>query len=91
MLGIGKWKTESWDGEVVGKNSFTDTDSEGFDSNTMYYLQVKMADGAVKRKYCKEEVWRLFQVGDRVVKRPGERQPAKPEGAVTDGPSDPAG
>lgn len=76
MFGIGKWKTEAWEGEVVDKKEVTMSDSEGYDS-TFYYLHVKMPDGKVERKHCDNKTYALFSVGDKIAKRPGEKKPVK--------------
>lgn len=76
MFGIGKWKTEEWEGEVVDKKELTTTDNEGYDL-TFYYLFVKLSDGKVERKRYDDKTWALFNVGDKIVKRPGEKKPVK--------------
>lgn len=76
MFGIGKWKTEAWEGEVVDKKDVTMGDSEGYDM-TVYFLFVKMADGKIERKSYDSKVWNMFAVGDKIVKRPGEKTPVK--------------
>lgn len=76
MFGIGKWKTEEWEGEVVDKSEITTSDSEGYDY-TMYYLHIKMADGSVQKKKYDYKLWKEFAKGDKIVKRPGEKKPVK--------------
>ena len=73
MFGIGKWKTEEWQGEVVKKEEFGKNSDTSF-----YYLHVKFADGKVERKkYYDQRLYESFNVGDKIIKRPGEKKPAK--------------
>ena len=77
MFGIGKWKTEAWEGEIVDKKQVTMSDSEGYDT-TYYYLHIKMPDGSIKKKtYYDKNFYDQFQVGDKIVKRQGEKKPVK--------------
>jgi hypothetical protein len=76
VFGIGKWKTEAWEGEVVDETQLTSSDSEGYDY-TMYYLHVKMPDGTVQKKKYGQKLCEQFNVGDKIVKRPGEKKPVK--------------
>lgn len=76
MFGIGKWKTEAWEGKVVKKEVFEDHSGE--DDITFYYLYVEMADGKIeKKKYWDAKFYNQFNVGDKIVKRPGEKKPVK--------------
>lgn len=76
MFGIGKWKTEEWQGEVVDKTQIDTNTSDGGDYTT-YYLHVKLPDGTVKRKSYDHKLWEQFAVGDRIEKRLGEKKPVK--------------
>jgi len=76
MFGIGKWKTEEWEGEVVDKKTLTMSDGDGYDA-TYYYLHIKMPDGNVEKKRYDDKTYALFGVGDKIVKRPGEKKPVK--------------
>ena len=77
MFGIGKWKTEEWEGEVVDKSELTASDGDGNDY-TMYYLHVKMPDGTVQKKKYDRKLCEQFNIGDKIAKRPGEKKPVKP-------------
>lgn len=77
MLGFGKWKTEGWDGVVADKTSIDTNTSDGGDYTT-YYLHIEKADGEVERKSYDKKLWDQFEPGDKIVKRPGEKKPAKP-------------
>ena len=76
MFGIGKWKTEAWEGKVVKKEVVESTAGE--DDITFYYIYVEMPDGKVeKKKYWDEKLYDSFNVGDKIVKRPGKKKPVK--------------
>ncbi|HVS58272.1 MAG TPA: hypothetical protein VHD60_00845 [Candidatus Saccharimonadales bacterium] len=76
MFGIGKWKTEEWEGKVVKKEVFEDRSGE--DDIVFYYLYVEMPDGnVVKKKYWDRKFFDQFNEGDKIVKRPGEKKPTK--------------
>jgi hypothetical protein len=76
MFGIGKWKTEAWEGKVVKKEVYKS--SAGDDDITFYYIYVEMPDGKVeKKKYWDEKLYDSFNVGDKIVKRPREKKPVK--------------
>lgn len=75
MFGIGKWKTETWEGTVVGK---ADIETSGGDHEyTTYYLHIDMGGGKVERKSYDKKFYDQWVVGDRIVKRPGEKMPVK--------------
>lgn len=75
MFGIGKWKTEEWQGEVIDKSA-EETAGDDYEYTT-YYLQIKMLDGQVVRKSYDHKFWSQFEIGDQIVKRPGEKKPTK--------------
>ena len=69
MFGIGKWKTEEWEGTVVKKEEFGKSSDTPF-----YYLHVELPDGKVeKKKYYDKNLYESFNEGDKIVKRPGEK------------------
>ncbi len=72
LFGIGKWKTEAWEGNVVKKEVYDDGDVR------FYYVHVELPDGKVeKKKYWDGKLSDSFAVGDRIVKRAGEKKPVK--------------
>ena len=76
MFGIGKWKTETWEGKLIKKEVFEDHSGE--DDIMYFYLYVEMADGQVeKKKIWDAKLYDSFNVGDTIVKRPGEKKLAK--------------
>lgn len=75
MFGIGKWKTEAGDGTVVEKVE-VDT-SAGDHDYTTYYLYIDMGGGNVERKSYSKKFYDQCSVGDRIVKRAGEKKPVK--------------
>lgn len=76
MLGFGKWKTEEWDGVVADKTEITQNLSDGGDLTT-YYLHVQLGDGDPERKSVGKKLWDQFEIGDKIVKRAGEKKPVK--------------
>lgn len=73
MFGIGKWKTEAWEGTVVDKSEIETTGSD-YDYTTNY-LHIDMGDGKIERKEYAKKFCDRWNVGDRIVKRAGEKEP----------------
>ncbi|MDF0531354.1 hypothetical protein P0W64_17395 [Tsukamurella sp. 8F] len=62
---------DTWEGVVVGKKRIL------LDGSNMYRrLRIRTADGAERRVRVPRDLWKALDVGDTVVKRPGEA-PAK--------------
>lgn len=76
MLGFGKWKTEEWEGVVDDKTEITQNLSDGGDLTT-YYLHVAIGGADPERKSYNKKLWDQSEVGDKIVKRAGEKQPLK--------------
>lgn len=75
MFGIGKWKTEAWEGTVVDK---VEIETRGGDHEyTTYYLHIDIGDGKTERKSYNKKFYDQWAKGDRIVKRPGEKLPVK--------------
>jgi hypothetical protein len=76
MLGFGKWKTEEWDGVVADKTEITQNLSDG-DDFTTYYPHVAVGGAEPERKSYNKKLWDQYEVGDKIVKRAGEKKPVK--------------
>ena len=49
-----------------------------YDGQNMYHrVMVTIADGSVKEIRVRGGVWKALNVGDRLVKRPGQKAPEK--------------
>ncbi len=75
MFGIGKWKTEAWEGTVVDKVEIETT--AGDHDYSTYYLHVDMGGGHIDRKSYSKKFYDQWVVGDKIIKRAGEKEPVK--------------
>jgi hypothetical protein len=75
VFGIGKWKTEAWEGIVVDKVEVET--SAGEHDYTTYYLHIDLGGGEIKRESYSKKFYDQWAVGDPIVKRVGEKQPVK--------------
>ncbi|MFB7946253.1 hypothetical protein ACFC6L_15185 [Kitasatospora phosalacinea] len=70
--------TETFEGEVVRRYSKQHTLTTGM--RTDYWLDVRTDDGEVLSVTLPGQVCARYEVGDRIVKRAGERWPSTPDG-----------
>lgn len=69
MFGRRVRKDDAWEGVVTGKK-------RRWDGQTMYHrLTLTLSDGSEKNIRVRGALWRTVSVGDRLVKKPGERAP----------------
>lgn len=66
---------EAWEGTVVNKTEI-DT-SAGDHDYTTYYLEIDKGNGQVERKSYSKKFYDTWSVGDRIVKRAGQKEPVK--------------
>ena len=67
-------REDSWDGVVTGKKRSSPPDGQ----NVYHRIDVTLSDGSVRQVRVRRALWAELQPGDRLVKRPGEEDPAKP-------------
>ena len=66
-------REDSWEGVV------TDKKRSSPDGQNMYHrVAVTLSDGSVRQVRVRRALWAELEPGDRLVKRPGEADPAKP-------------
>jgi hypothetical protein len=66
-------REDSWEGVVTGKKRSSP------DGQNMYHrIDVTLSDGSVRQVRVRRALWAELEPGDRLVKRPGETDPAKP-------------
>ncbi|MEV3860799.1 hypothetical protein AB0J38_41640 [Streptomyces sp. NPDC050095] len=63
---------DSWQGTVVDKSRNM---PDG--SNMYHYVKVELSDGHTKKFRVDKDLWTSVDVGDHLVKQPGEDRPAK--------------
>jgi hypothetical protein len=74
MFKRGAGKDEAWEGLV------TDKKRASYDGQNMYHrVMVTLADGSVKEIGVRGGMWKTLNVGDRLVKRAGQKAPEKVE------------
>lgn len=66
-------REDSWDGVVTGKKR-----SSPDGQNVYHRIDVTLSDGSVRQVRVRRALWTELQPGDRLVKRPGGEDPAKP-------------
>jgi len=72
MLKRGAGRGETWEGLV------TDRKRASYDGQNMYHwVIVTLADGSTKEIRVRGGVWKTLNVGDRLVKRAGQKAPEK--------------
>ncbi|WP_329404180.1 DUF7489 domain-containing protein [Streptomyces melanogenes] len=65
-------KGDAWGGVVIDKTRGV-TDG----SNLYHYVELRLQDGTTKKVSIAKALWETLNAGDRLVKEPGSRAPAK--------------
>jgi hypothetical protein len=72
LLKRGVSKDDAWEGVVTGKKRSSP------DGQNMYHrITITLSDGSTKEIRVRGGLWKSVNVGDRLVKRAGEKAPAK--------------
>ncbi|HEX6525741.1 MAG TPA: hypothetical protein VF070_37865 [Streptosporangiaceae bacterium] len=72
MFGRRVRRNDAWQGIVISKKRGSP------DGQNMYHrLVVTLSDGTEKKIRVRRALWKTVSVGDRIVKVPGEKAPAK--------------
>lgn len=67
-------RDESFEGEVVDKETRTQMDHDGGFPSEFHYLKIKTTAGAVKSWQVKKAIYESTMIGDHVVKVKGQSQ-----------------
>ena len=74
MFKRGAGKDDAWEGVV------TDKKRSSPDGQNMYHrVTVTLSDGTLKEVRVRRALWNTLSAGDRLVKQPGQKFPAKLE------------
>jgi hypothetical protein len=66
------FRDEAWEGVVSGKKRSSP------DGQNMYHrIVITLSDGATKEIRVRHAMWHDLNVGDRLVKQPGDKYPAR--------------
>lgn len=72
MFRRGVSRNDSWQGVVTGKGRSAP------DGQNMYHrIVVALSDGSTKEIRVRRALWNTLSVGDRLVKKPGDKDPAR--------------
>ncbi|WP_329119774.1 DUF7489 domain-containing protein [Streptomyces sp. NBC_01465] len=63
---------DSWQGSIVDKSRNM---PDG--SNMYHYIHVELSDGHTKKFRIDKELWAALEIGDALVKHPGDPNPKK--------------